>query len=85
MKPLYPGQAAVAKFDGKPCVIICDWRENLPLEVTTSWQAWSAPHQVTFGSLTISLVEIIIRLEAYEITASIVAGSTSLMNTFWKT
>ena len=65
MKPLLPGQAAVAKFHGKPCVILCDWRENLPFEVVSSFEARSCPHEVTFGSLTIALVEFAIRQEAH--------------------
>jgi hypothetical protein len=65
MNPLQPGQAAVARHEGKVWIVVCDERENLPLG-GVAFEIRGGVHHICFGDSTVGVASVMLRLTAGE-------------------
>ncbi len=63
MKPLLPGQCAVARHEGKVCLVACDHRENVPLG-GVAFLICGGIHHVTINGVHVPAVNVNLRLTA---------------------
>jgi hypothetical protein len=61
MKPLLPGQAALARLDGKVALVACDLPENLPLGAA-DFAIRGGMHQINIANVLVPAVSIVLRL-----------------------
>ena len=65
MKPLLPGQCAVAHHGGKVCLVACDHRVNIPLG-GVAFLICGCIHHVTINGVHVPAVNVNLRLTAGE-------------------
>ncbi len=63
MRQLVPGQAAVARHEGKVWIVVCDEKENLPLG-TVAFEIRGGIHHITIGDITVAVASVMLRLTA---------------------
>ncbi len=63
MTPLIPGQAVIARHEGKVWIVVCDERENLPLR-GVAFEIRGGVHHITIGTSTVGVASVILRLTA---------------------
>ncbi|MBC7855454.1 MAG: hypothetical protein IAF94_18655 [Pirellulaceae bacterium] len=61
MKPLLPGQAALARLDGKIVLVACDLSELLPLGAA-DFAIRGGMHQINIANVLVPAVSIVLRL-----------------------
>lgn len=63
MNRLLPGQATIARHEGKVWIVVCDERENLPVG-GVAFEIRGGVHHINFGGSTVGVASVILRVTA---------------------